>query len=301
MERPMAVHNFAPSRHMGIGVNYSKGWLYTSGGVHFQGVDDAEERLFSKDNNKDFGMDEGYSLTGKVVFMPWASDPDKGLHFGAAGSYRTPKTTTEYGYENTIRYSVRSLSSINRKKYIDTDLITKVDYYTLGGLELAGYFKQFRLQSEYIMSNVYRAEDLPVEKFNGFYVFGSMLLFNGGYRYNTSEAEFTQPKRGKSWGDVELAIRYDYLSLNSMGDGKVMGGAGEGYTFGLNYYANNNVKIMLNYAILNHDRYATGKNKLFVGYNASGDLTKNPMSVVAEDGKAGEDFSFLSVRFEVAF
>lgn len=301
MERPMAVHNFAPSRHMGIGVNYSKGWLYTSGGLHFQGVDDLEERLFSKDNNKDYGMDEGYSLTGKVVFMPWASDPFKGLHIGAAGSYRTPKTTTEYGYENTIRYSVRSLSSINRKKYIDTDLITKVDYYTLGGAELAGYFKGFRLQSEYIMSNVYRFEDLPVEKFNGFYVFGSMLLFGGNYRYNTSEAEFTQPNRGKSWGDVELALRYDYLSLNSMGDGKVMGGAGEGYTFGLNFYPNNNVKIMLNYAILNHDRYATGKNKLFVGYNAAGELTKNPMSVVAADGKAGEDFSFLSVRFEVAF
>jgi phosphate-selective porin OprO/OprP len=301
MERPMAVHNFAPSRHVGIGVNYSKGWLYTSGGIHFQGVDDGEERLFSKDNNKDYGMDEGISFTGKLVAMPWASDPEKGLHIGVAGSYRTPKTTTEYGYANTIRYSVRSLSSINRKKYIDTDLITKVDHYTLGGLELAGYYKGFRLQTEYIMSNVYRFDDLPTEEFNGFYVFGSMMLFGGNYRYNTSEAEFTQPARGKSWGDVELALRYDYLSLNSMGDGNIMGGAGEGYTFGLNFYPNNNVKIMLNYAYLNHDRYATGKNKLYVGYNEAGELTKNGMSVVDANGTAGEDFSFVSVRFEVAF
>jgi phosphate-selective porin OprO/OprP len=44
----------------------------------------------------------------------------------------------------------------------------------------------------------------------------------------------------------------------------------------LNYYANNNVKIMLNYAYLNHDRYANGKDKLFVGYDANGNLTRNP-------------------------
>jgi phosphate-selective porin OprO/OprP len=301
MERPMAVHNFAPSRHVGIGVNYSKEWLFTSGGIHFQGVDDVEDRMFSKDNNKDFGMDEGYSVTGKVVVMPWASDSDKGLHIGVAGSYRTPKTTTEYGYLDAVRYSVRSLSSINRKKYLDTDLITKVDYFTLGGLELAGYYKGFRLQSEYLMSNVYRFEDLPTEKFSGFYVFGSMFLFGGSHRYNSSEAEFTQPVRGKSWGDVEIALRYDYLSLNSAGDGNIMGGAGEGYTFGLNLYPNSNVKVMLNYAYLNHDRYANGKNKLYVGYNAAGELTTSGLSVVDANGTAGEDFSFVSIRFEVDF
>ncbi len=33
---------------------------------------------------------------------------------------------------------------------------------------------------------------------------------------------------------------------------------------------------MLNYAYLNHDRYANGKDKLFVGYDANGNLTRNP-------------------------
>jgi phosphate-selective porin OprO/OprP len=80
-----------------------------------------------------------------------------------------------------------------------------------------------------------------------------------------------------------------------------MGGAGEGYTFGINYHVNSNVKIMLNYAYMNHDRYANGKGKLFVGYDEAGELTKDPKKVVDANGKAGDDFSMICVRFEVDF
>jgi phosphate-selective porin OprO/OprP len=294
----MAVNAFAPSRHIGLAATYQKNWLLFIGGIHFQKVDDLEERIFSKDNNKDFGMDEGYSLTGRLVFNPFYKDLEKGLHFGLAGSYRTPKTDAEVA--GTLRYDTRSLSSINRKKYIDTDLMGNIDYATLGGLEFAGYYKNLRFQSEYLMSDVHRTEGLPTEKFDGWYAFGSVILFGGRYQYNLPEGEFTQIKRGRSWGDFELAFRYDYLSLNSHMD-QIMGGAGEGYTLGLNYYANNNVKIMLNYAFINHDRYASGKNKLFVGYDADGNLTRNPKHVVDEMGEAGEDYHMLSVRFEIAF
>jgi len=298
MERPMAVNTFAPSRHLGLMATYNYNWLLTQGGIFFQKVDDIEERTFSLTNNKDFGVDEGYSLTGKAVFMPFYNDVHKGLHFGVAGSYRTPKTDAEVA--GTLRYSTRSLTSINRKKYIDTDLIGKVDYATLGGFEIAGYHKNLRFQGEYLINSVHRLENLETLNFDGWYMFGSWLVFGGKYNYNTSEGEFTQVSRGKSWGDLELALRYDYLSLNSAME-TLMGGAGEGITLGLNYYANNNVKIMLNYSYLNHDRYASGKNKLFVGYDANGQLTRNPKLVVDGKGKAGEDYHMIGIRFEVDF
>lgn len=299
IERADAVNAFAPSRHIGFAAMYNKNWLFGMGGIHFQTVGGLEERIFSEDNNKDYGYDEGVSFTGKLVAMPFYSDYNKGLHFGVAGSYRTPKSHAEI--RGAERYSVRSLTSINRKKYMDTDLVPEVDHITLGGFEFAGYHKNFRFQSEYLLSNISRKNDLPTEQFDGWYAFGSVLLFGGRYNYNTSEAEFTQPTRGKSWGDVELAFRYDYLSLNSRNDGIVMGGAGEGYTFGINYHINNNVKIMLNYAYLNHDRYANGKGKLYVGYDETGALTKDPKKVVAASGEAGEDYSMISIRFEVDF
>jgi len=298
IERPMAVNAFAPSRHVGVAANYNKDWFLAIGGVYFQAVDDIEERQFSLDNNKDYGTDEGVSFTGKLVAMPFYDDMDKGLHFGVAGSYRTPKSDAEV--PGTVRYSTRSLTSINRKKYIDTDLMGNVDHEVLGGLELAGYHKNLRLQGEYLMASVYKNNDEPTENFNGFYVFGTYLLFGGSYNYNTSEGEFTQVKRGKKWGDLELALRYDYLDMNSDFN-QVMGGAGEGFTLGLNYYANNSVKIMVNYAYLNHDRYASGKNKLYVGHDINGNLTSNPKLVADSEGKAGEDYNMLSIRLEVNF
>jgi len=299
IERANVAATFGPSRHIGVDATYNKNMIFATTGLFFQEIGGLEERVFSEDNNKDFGTDEGYSLTGKLVLMPGHSNPDAGLHLGVAGSYRTPKTDSEIA--GAVRYSTRSLTSINRKKYMDTDLITGVDHTILTGLEFAAYLNQFRLQAEYIGASVsYLDESKSGEKFNGFYVFGSMLLFGGKYNYNTREAEFTQPRRGKDWGDIELALRYDYLNLNSSMDG-IMGGAGEGYTLGLNYHANDNVKVMLNYAYMNHDRYASGKNKLFVGYDLDGNLTKDPKNVADSMGKAGEDFSMLLIRFEVDF
>lgn len=298
MERANAVNAFYPSRHIGIAVNQQIEWLFYNAGLFFQTVGDPEERLFSKDNNKDFGVDEGISWTGKVVAMPFYKDLTKGLHFGINASYRTPKTDAEL--PQTVRYSTRSLTSINRKKYMDTDLITDVHHSVLTDFEFAAYYKNLKIQTEYLMANVTRKDDLGTEKFDGFYVFGSWILFGGHYNYNTRDGEFTQIARGKKWGDLELALRYDYLNLNSDVDG-IMGGAGDGITLGLNYYANNNVRIMLNYAYLNHDRYASGKGKLFVGYDANGDLTRDPTAVVDANGKAGDDYSMVSIRIEVAF
>ncbi|HPK06069.1 MAG TPA: porin, partial [Bacteroidales bacterium] len=91
---------------------YHYKWLLAMGGIHFQRVDDIEERTYSLDNNKDLGIDEGYSFTGRLVFMPLYKDMNKGLHVGLAGSYRTPKTDAEAA--GTMRYSTRSLTSINR-------------------------------------------------------------------------------------------------------------------------------------------------------------------------------------------
>lgn len=299
IERPMAVSAFAPSRHIGFAATYGIGPVLGIGGLHFQSVGDIEERTFSENNNKDLGIDEGVSYTGKLVLMPLYKDPYQGLHFGLAASYRTPKTDAEV--PGTMRYSTRSNTSINRKKYIDTDLIGNVDHSVLRGFEFAAYRRNLRIQAEYLMNDVYRKNNLPTEKFDGWYAMGSALLFGGKYNYNTTEGEFTQVGRGKKWGDVELAFRYDYLNMNSRGDGTILGGAGEAYSTGINFYPNNNVKIMLNYAWLNHDRYANGKGKLFIGKDVNGNLTKDPKLVADSKGKAGEDFHMISLRLEVDF
>jgi len=296
MERPEVTRLFTPSRHLGTQVAYDFSRFLVAGGVHFQDVGGWEEVQVRKDNNSALGQSEGYSFTGKLVYMPFLND-ERGLHLGAAASYRTPKTTDQL---NAVRFDVRTNTSINRKKFLDTDRIQNVSHYTFRGLEGAAFWRNLRVQGEYNLADVHRNDDLASASFDGFYVLGSALLFGGRHRYNPGEGEFTQPSRGRSWGDVELAARYAYLNLTDA-DAGIYGGAGEVLTLGLNFHVNNNVKFMVNYGINNHDRYANGRNRLFAGTDANGNPTTNFQAVTQPKGKGGEDYQMLSVRFEVNF
>lgn len=296
IERSMVVTAFAPSRHIGWEVAYNAKKFLMVGGVFFQEIEDAEMRIFSEDNNKDYGRDEGFSLGGKFVYQPFGQNKNYGLHLATAFTHRTPKTSVDPGEWGKARYSTRSLSSINRKKYLDTDLIPGLKYDDRYNIELAGFYKGFGFQSEIINVNTFT--ETALYHFSGFYAQATYLLFGGRQIYIKNEGEFTQPDKGRKWGDVELALRYDYINMN---DNIIQGGSAEGYTFGLNFYAAKNFKMQLNVNYLNHDRYANGKGKLYVGRDVEGNLTKNPALVATSVGKAGEDFGSVGVRFEIDF
>lgn len=302
IERSLAS-KFAPSRHVGLqGRKYDKYWLLYAG-VHFADLGDAEEVGYSKDHNKDSGMDEGYSLTTRGVIRLPIPEKDLILHLGAGYSYRTPKTSWEImdGY----RHSTRTVSNINRKKYLDTDDIRNVESRTLANVEFAGAWKGIMFQSEYMVSSLYgtdlnNVKDVSESSAEGFYFQTAALLFGGNYQYNSSEGEFTRVKRGRDWGDIEVAFRYDYLNLNDF-DAEIYGGGANAYTFGLNFHVNSNVKFMLNYTYADHDRYANGKENLNIGYDVNGDLTKDWSLVDATKGTPGEQFGFIQFRVEIDF
>jgi phosphate-selective porin OprO and OprP len=302
MERPTALRTLAPSRHLGVQFHYYRPYFVGVGGVHFQDVGDYEVVQNRKDNYA-AGVNEGYSLTGKLTFIPFYHDVDRGLHFGIAGSHRTPKTHDRI---DNVRFDSRSNVNLNRLKYIDTDRIDQVENYNIANFEFAGYYKNFKFATEYITAKVNRYNDLSSETFSGFYIMGSSLLFGGNFIYNTYQAEFTQPKNGKDWGDIELAVRYDFTDFNNPRgdtylDYGVMGGSGEGLTLGINYYTPKNVKLMLNYGYLNFDRYANQRGRLIIGYDAEGNPTTNSFLVDDSFGKPGERFHWLAFRVQVAF
>ena len=96
--------------------------------------------------------------------------------------------------------------------------------------------------------------------------------------YCGAEGEFGRlHPRGKR-GAVELAVRYSTLDLNDL-DENVSGGKGDNVTIGVNWYANSNVRLMTNYALVKNDPHATG----------NGDV------------KGDDDFSVLQFRFQVIF
>jgi phosphate-selective porin OprO/OprP len=288
---------FAPQRQLGINISKWNQHYLAVAGVHFQDVENLEVTTYSENVNKANGTDEGISYTGKLIIRP-ISENHKVIHIGAAASYRTPKTSWEF--PNTYRLSTRDMTSISRKKFLDTDDISNVKNYTIYAGELAAASNNFKFSSEYIYSKINRDEGFKSYQHSGTYASIAWLIFGGKYNYNEAEGEFTQVSQGKDWGDIEVALRYDYINLNDK-NAEIMGGSANGFTGGINYYVNQSVKFMLNYSYINHDRYASGKGKLFVGHDADGNLTTNYSKVTEQAGKGGDDYGFIQARVEIDF
>ena len=299
MERPMVCSALAPSRHFGFNAKYAKNWIWASAGIFGPEIAGSEEWTNIADNNKDFGRNAGMSLTGKLVFRPLYKLDNASLHIGGAYSYRTTKVSLATGEWGTYRASARNSTSINRKKYLDTNNLKGFTHENLWTVELAGHWNGLRYEAAYIGDNVHFAETDPIN-LSGWYVQAGYLLFGGKQRYDANGGKYTKIKPGQKWGDIELCARYEFCDLNAP-KANVFGGSAEAYAVGLNYWVTNNVKMQLNYQFNNNDRYANGKNKLFVGTDADGKPTKDYAKVTEAAGKAGVDYHKVSVRFEIDF
>ena len=308
MERPMVVNAFAPSRHLGLYAKYNNKWFFGSASVLFQEIEGQETRDFVEANNKDYGMDEGLSYVGKIVVRP-VNEDNYGIHIGGAVMYDQPKTSDEKaGKTPFLRYSCRNATNISRKKYLDTDDIQYADHALVATAELAGHVNGLRVETAWMSDWTYLDADHALDKpyhFQGWYAECSYLLLGGKQTYDSGSAKFNRIRPGRSWGDVELALKYEYLDMNDYEgraiDQAVFGGSSELYGAGLNFYLGKNTKIALNYQYVNNDRYANGKGKLICGLDAAGNPTNNYAHVDAAAGDAGVNYHMLLARFQVAF
>lgn len=307
LERPMVVSAFAPSRHLGVFAKYSNKYLFTSASILMQEIEGQETRDFVETQNKDYGMDEGPSYLAKVVVRP-VNEANYGIHIGGAFMYDSPKTSDENGIMGVTRYSARNTTNINRKKYVDTDDIKYTDHNEIMTAEIAGHYDGLRIESAWMADYCHLDAEHALSKpyfFNGWYVEGGYLLFGGKQSYDSDGAKFNRIRGGREWGDVELALRYEYIDLNDFenrpASEAIYGGSAELYGVGLNFYFAQNIKFMLNYQYVNNDRYANGKGKLYCGLDADGNPTKDYTKVVAEAGDAGVNYHMLLARFQIAF
>ena len=313
MERAMVTY-LAPSRHMGINFRYTTPALWASFGVFGPEIKGAEEQTFMEDGNKDYGLNSGLSYTGKLVWRPLHKQKNSSLHLGAAVSYRNPKVSSTDGY-NAIRYSTRNSTSINRKKFLDTDAIKGLDHELLWTVELAGHHESLRYEAAYISRQAYidlskNEKGADLRPASGWYVQAGYMLFGGKQNYDAGGAKYTRCTRGKDWGDLEIAARVDQINLNL--NKYYMGGSAMQYALGLNYYPTENVKFMINYQFNDNDVFANGKGEqdgtdktakgpYSTGYNADGEVTPFPANVDKSKGANGVDFHMISCRFQVAF
>lgn len=308
MERPM-VTSLAPSRHMGINVTYDRPFIWASAGVFGPELKGAEEQTAMEDGNKDLGLSEGLSYTGKIVLRPLYKKDNASLHLGAAFSYRNPKLTSTDGY-NATRYSSRNSTNINRKKFLDTDAIKGIDHELAYTFELAGHWDGLRYEAAYIARSAIldpdkaKIPEITPQTADGWYVQAGWLLFGGNQNYDAGGAKYTRIDSGRGWGDVELCARYEYANFNC--SKYYAGGSAQAFTLGLNFYPSKNVKFVINYQYNMNDKFANGKGstdgvddgKFYTGYDANGKKTSIPSQI---EGNGGINYSMIACRFQVAF
>jgi len=370
MERPMNITAFNFTRRLGFQAKFhheDMPWWRLSGGVTGQEIDGWEIRTNQTVNMVRASRGQGPNFTGKVVLMPWATNPDQGLHFGYNIQRRSTRWFDDdnglnWGADNqrqwnAVRTSSRNATHINRTSMLDTRWINGVNHSLFQGVELAGFLRGWRFGSEFIWMDAVMNRDLPNfptlaaitgssnyaaisqefgltgqqmldryaenHRFWGFYAYVGKILFGGHQRYDISQSEFTRPTRGRSWGDIEVLFRYDYLNLNNNHRNEAMqmlsgngaarntiwgqaGGSAHNFTFGVNYWINSNMRFMVNYTISRTDRFANSgghtsnwaNRNVAVGRDADGNFTGNPFAVVSDPGIS---FNTLQMRLEIAF
>lgn len=243
MERAAFTDAFDLDRRIGAGVG-SKGENWT-----------ADVGLFSQNNGENSSsVTEGYAAAGRgtYAFTGVAASQDL-LHTGASVRYRNLDNDVD---NDQARYRQRPFFH-DTNRSVDTGNIDNASADLLGGLELAYVTGPFSIQGEAATTWVDRdsgSDDLY--GLWGGYISPSYFLtgesraksYKGG-KFN--RIKVNNPIHKGGWGAWELAGRFDYIDLNSndsrQGD-NARGGEQYSGIFGVNWYLNNYMRMMANYA-----------------------------------------------------
>lgn len=250
---------FAPGRNIGLAVRTQlqervTGWLgfFGEGIAKLSDTDPATE-----------GLDEGWAATARTVWAP-IREPDRLLHLGVAASYRRANDHGGSLLGTPLRVRQRPEASVTSIRLVDTGELPDTDAILIRGVEAAWIGGPFSLQAEYQAMTVERHTPGSVDPtVRGYYVMGSWILTGESRHYSASGASFSNPRVRRpagidgGRGTWELLARYSHLDLTDQADrpGGVLGGAQTNATVGLTWYANDNVRFMLNYTqVLEVDR-----------------------------------------------
>ncbi len=189
-----------------------------------------------------------WGVTGRFVFAPINTDAGA-LLLGADVQY-LGDTGGPVGV-NQLRMRDRIEIRIDPTRVIDTGNMNDVRSALVLSGEAAATIGSFHAQGEYFDYSISRFFG-PDQHFKGGYVQAGYILTGEQRKYSASSGALggVKPKNPFFWdmaggtGAWEIAARYSYLDLN---DGLVFGGTQKNITVGLNWYLNDNMRVMFNW------------------------------------------------------
>lgn len=261
VERPFIVEAFnEDSRRLGIssnGFNESKTANWRFGAWH-QGLTQNDIGFISDHYQPE--------VAGRLALTPWYDESSGGrgyFHLGLAGSFGWPdgSNTTD----NAARYRTRAEARHNLR-WLDTGRILGADTNNLFGLEMVFNSGAFQLSGEYLTVGVNRLDAIGENlRFDGGYVQAAYMLTGEHMPWNRETGTLARLKPFENFfavrdcegsvkrglGAWQVAARYSWADLT---DQDIIGGQGDSFTLGLNWYWNPYARMQLNYIFGEIDR-----------------------------------------------
>lgn len=189
------------------------------------------------------GNQEGWGITSRASFAP-INTKTHVAHIGASVGYRGMSNSAN---SVAFKYETSNMSNL----YFTKASVGDISGATLAGFDVGYIFGPFSMQSEYAHTWIARNNGMSGLDFGAYYVQAAWTLSGESRTYKGSQGKFKRlkPKNPVSWqkgtwGAWELATRIDGNDLNS---GDIVGGKETALTLALNWYLNNNIRLMADY------------------------------------------------------
>lgn len=202
-----------------------------------------------------------WTLTGSIFGRELTANLNAGAGYGVRATWApmmAERNTLHLGV-SAIRHDTRNDLYRNRQRpnadlsnlrLIDTGDLRDADNVTTLGLEAAWIGGPVKVVGEYMTSEIARdfAEDFTGDSW---YVSGVWNVTGELFTYRQGIYNTPLPGDPGYKGMYQLGLRYDTIDLD---EGMVNGGTQDSWTAGVNWYWRQNLKVMLNYVMIDADR-----------------------------------------------
>lgn len=223
---------------------------------------------FTRELTRNLGEGDGFGVRG--TWAPLLNE-DGFLHLGlsymdyeARDAGSATGATPSFSGDNRARFRVRPDADRTSAQLVDSGQFTDADRIATLGLEGAWVHGPFKVQGEYMQTDVGR-ESHDDYSFDSWYLYGVWNITGETWTYKDGTPSTGLPSNpaGGMW---QVGVRYDEVDLN---DGSVsfatpipvvsgvMGGKESNWTLGVNYYWRSNFKFALNYVMVSSEKYTT--------------------------------------------
>ncbi|MBU0719753.1 hypothetical protein KJ877_00265 [bacterium] len=226
MERAL-TDSFATGRKMGGEIVFSKEFEESRLNIFASAFSNSIDEQMNEEANR-----PGYSMRWTYAYK---FAKNHLFSVGSALMYQDMKNTE-------IKFNQASESEFIREKYVSVK-IQDVDIVRKKNIEVLYINNKYSLQSEYVKTYVDALKDSYA--FQAYYLQGSYFIIGSSRKYKLSSSTLAQIKPNKD-GALELALRYSHIDLN---DKDERGGAQTDYNYGINWYINDELKLMFNYVV----------------------------------------------------